>query len=83
MTFSEALEQISKGRVVARRSWHMFEMNFGIAQFENGGEKQLRLCGRGNWLDSYYPSHNDIFAHDWEVVEAFPPEGTEIRAPDK
>ena len=80
MTFSEALEQMKKGRVVARRSWEDFALNQGIAVYHRGEGKVLRFFLGDEWdyLATWMPLQSDFFADDWEVVEASPPNEAEV-----
>lgn len=74
MTFSEALEQMAKGRVVSRRSSPLFAVNGGIAARSAHDGKRLHRCRDGRWeSETWLPASEDIFAMDWEVVEAVPP----------
>jgi hypothetical protein len=71
MTFGEALEQMEKGRVVARRSWPCHALNFGIAKREFQGEPCVHSVANGSWGHAHwYPGQRDMFANDWEVIEA-------------
>ncbi|WBT40126.1 Thoeris anti-defense Tad2 family protein [Hyphomicrobium sp. DMF-1] len=83
MTFGEALDQMEKGRVVSRRCWPWFSRNQGIAiaHLEHAHHKTLWKCGVEGWLPKgeWLPRAGDIFADDWENVEAsrpLSPEGT-------
>ena len=75
MTFSEALDRMKRGRVVARRSWKDFALNQGIAVHHRGGDKVLRFAQGDKWdyLPTWAPLQSDLFADDWDVVEASPP----------
>ena len=75
MTFCEAIEQMAKGRVVCRRSWPAFAMNYGVAIHIRESDRVLRLATGDKWSDvsCWMPFQVDIFASDWEVVEATPP----------
>lgn len=75
MTFGEALEQMMKGRVVSRRSWPGFARNRGVAvaQLVRGDTRNaLWPCGPKGWIadGEWLPRADDIFAIDWENVEA-------------
>lgn len=75
MTFTEALEQMHKGRVVARREWPQFARNVGVAISDDRDGKYIRWCGPDRWYawGPWLPSTLDLFAMDWENVEAARP----------
>ena len=74
MTFGEALDQMRKGRVVARRSSAMFAVNGGVA-IDLHGQTLRQVLGNGKWavIREWPHTHADLLASDWEVVEAYVP----------
>lgn len=75
MTFSEALDQMTKKRVVSRRSSYLFAVNGGVAIRVAHDGYRLHRCRDGRWeSEMWLPTREDIFALDWEVVEAAPPD---------
>jgi hypothetical protein len=75
VTFGEALDQMSKGRVVARREWPQFARNIGVAIYDDPDGKLLKWCGPDRWYawGPWLPNSLDMFASDWENVEAARP----------
>ena len=70
MTFGEAIEQMEKGRVVARRSWPEFAQNVGICIRDTGASAYLSIAKSGGWFAMWHAAHADRLARDWEVIEA-------------
>jgi hypothetical protein len=73
MTFTEALEQMEKGRVVARRKWPEFNENIGLAIYTGGTFKCIRWVRGGQWHWYHPVANSEIFATDWENIEAARP----------
>lgn len=76
MTYGEALTQLSKGKVVRRRSW---PAHMGLYAYEDGGEVQRRALRRPSDpgvsptdLFEWFAGQSDLAANDWEVCD-FPP----------
>lgn len=74
MYFEEALEQMRKGRVVARRYWDCFARNEGVAICKHATRDTIAFTRDGKWVRRWaLISHEDLLANDWENVEATVP----------
>ena len=73
MQFSDAFINIRQHRKVARSSWEpntfVAMLSYGVQEPNiNGGGRGLFLIDNG-MLTPWLPSHSDLFAWDWQVVE--------------
>lgn len=69
MTFGEALDQMHKGRVVARRAWPCFASNARGLSIHVGVRSSVLWVDKGRWWIEYAYMHEDVLARDWEVLD--------------